>query len=257
VFERLFGRPGENDDPAARAKRLRYNKSILDFVQEDTAKLRRDLGPTDRRKLGEYLDAVREIEKRIEISEGQVRQDAPAMERPAGIPVDFAGHVRLMFDLQVVAFQTDSTRITTFMLGREGSNRTYREIGVPYAHHGLTHHKGDKEKIGQIAAINRYHMEQFAYFLKRLKSVPDGDGTLLDHSMVVYGSGLADGNKHTHHDLPILVAGGGGSFRRGRHVRYETETPLTNLYLTMLDRVGVKPEAIGDSNDKLEHLTDI
>ncbi len=257
VFERLFGRPGENDDPAARAKRLRYNKSILDFVQEDTAKLRRDLGPTDRRKLGEYLDAVREIEKRIEISEGQVRQDAPAMERPAGIPVDFAGHVRLMFDLQVVAFQTDSTRITTFMLGREGSNRTYREIGVPYAHHGLTHHKGDKEKIGQIAAINRYHMEQFAYFLKRLKSVPDGDGTLLDHSMVVYGSGLADGNKHTHHDLPILVAGGGGSFRRGRHVRYETETPLTNLYLTMLDRVGVKPEAIGDSNGKLEHLTDI
>ena len=258
VFERLFGRPGDSDDPVARAKRKRYEKSILDFVQQDTRKLQLELGPTDRRKLDEYLTGVREIEKRIEASEASAAQTTPSMDRPFGVPVDFVEHAKLMFDLQVVAFQTDQTRIATFMIAREGSNRTYREIGVPGAHHGLTHHRNDEEKIRQISKINRYHMELFSYFLKRLDSIPEGDGTLLDHSMVVYGSGLADGNKHTHHDLPVLVAGrAAGGLHPGRHLRYDTETPMANLYLTLLDRLGVHPEAIGDSNGRLEHLTDI
>ena len=174
------------------------------------------------------------------------------------MPVDFAEHAKLMFDLQVVAFQTDQTRIATFMLAREGSNRTYREIGVPGGHHGLTHHRNDEEKIRKISKINRYHMELFSYFLKRLDSIQEGDGTLLDHSMVLYGSGLADGNKHTHHDLPVLVAGrAAGGLHPGRHLRYDTETPMANLYLTLLDRMGVHPEEIGDSTGRLEHLTDI
>ena len=163
-----------------------------------------------------------------------------------------------MFDLQVVAFQTDLTRITTFMLGREGSNRTYREIGVPGAHHGLSHHRGDEKKIADIAQINRYHMEQFAYFIDRLGSTPDGEGSLLDHSVVVYGSGLADGNRHSHHDLPVLVAGrGSGKFHPGRHIRYPQGTPMTNLYLTVLDRVGVPAETLGDSTGPLKDLSEI
>lgn len=258
VFERLFGRPGDSDDPVARAKRKRYEKSILDFVQQDTRKLQSELGPTDRRKLDEYLTGVREIEKRIEASEASAAQTTPSMDRPSGVPVDFAEHAKLMFDLQVVAFQTDQTRIATFMLAREGSNRTYREIGVPGGHHGLTHHRNDEEKISKISKINRYHMELFSYFLKRLDSIQEGDGTLLDHSMVLYGSGLADGNKHTHHDLPVLVAGrAAGGLHPGRHLRYDTETPMANLYLTLLDRMGVHPEEIGDSTGRLEHLTDL
>ena len=163
-----------------------------------------------------------------------------------------------MFDLMVVAFQTDSTRVATFMLGREGSNQTYRSIGVPDAHHGISHHKGDEEKIGKLAKINRHHMEQYAYFLGRLASIKEGDGTLLDNCMLVYGSGLADGNRHTHHDLPVLFTGSGqGAFRTGRHIQYTSETPLTNLYLTMLDRMGVRPETIGDSRGRLDHLTDL
>ncbi len=258
VFERLFGRPGDSDDPVARAKRKIYEKSILDFVQHDTRKLQSELGPTDRRKLDEYLTGVREIEKRIEAGEASAAQTTPSMDRPSGVPVDFAEHAKLMFDLQVVAFQTDQTRIATFMLAREGSNRTYREIGVPGGHHGLTHHRNDEEKIRKISKINRYHMELFSYFLKRLDSIQEGDGTLLDHSMVLYGSGLADGNKHTHHDLPVLVAGrAAGGLHPGRHLRYDTETPMANLYLTLLDRMGVHPETIGDSTGRLEHLTDI
>ena len=258
VFERLFGRPGDSDDPVARAKRKRYEKSILDFVQQDTRKLQSELGPTDRRKLDEYLTGVREIEKRIEAGEASAAQTTPSMDRPSGVPVDYAEHAKLMFDLQVVAFQTDQTRIATFMLAREGSNRTYRQIGVPGGHHGLTHHRNDEEKIRKISKINRYHMELFSYFLKRLDSIQEGDGTLLDHSIVVYGSGLADGNKHTHHDLPVLVAGrAAGGLHPGRHLRYDTETPMANLYLTLLDRMGVHPEAIGDSTGHLEHLTDI
>ncbi len=258
VFERLFGPADGAEDPATRAKRARYNTSILDFVREDARRLKMDLGPTDRRKLDEYLHAVRDIERRIEITERDIQQKTPTIDRPDGIPIDFAEHVRLMFDLQVVAFQTDLTRITTFMLGREGSNRTYREIGVSDAHHGLTHHKGDQEKIDDITKINHYHVKQLAYFLAKLRSTQDGEGSLLDHSIVVYGSGLADGNKHTHHDLPVLVAGlGRGTLHTGRHVRFPTETPMTNLYVTMLDRIGVPIESLGDNTGKLDHLSDV
>jgi hypothetical protein len=256
VFERMFGDSSET--PEARAKRLTYNKSILDFVLEDTQRLKGDLGKTDRRKLDEYLDAVREIERRIEIAERDSTEFTPNMEKPAGVPVEFADHVKLMFDLMTLAFQADLTRISTFMMCREGSTRTYREIGVNDAHHPLTHHRDNAELIEKVAKINCFHLEQFAYFVDKLKSTRDGDGTLLDRVMVVYGSGLADGNQHTHNDLPVLVAGAGnGALRPGRHVQYPKETPMNNLYVAMLDHMGIPPEHIGDSTGELEHLTDL
>jgi len=256
VFERLFGDASET--PEARAKRLRYNKSILDFVSEDTQRLKGDLGRTDRRKIDEYLDAVREIERRIEMAERDSKQFTPAMEKPSGVPAEFADHVKLMFDLMTLAFQADVTRISTFMICREGSTRTYREIGVNDAHHPLTHHRGNPEWIEKVAKINSFHLAQFAYFVDKLKNTPDGDGTLLDRVMVVYGSGLADGNSHTHNDLPVLLAGAGnGALRPGRHVVYPKETPMTNLYVAMLDHMGILPEHIGDSTGELEHLTDL
>ena len=258
VFERLFGSADPTETPAARAKRERYRKSILDFVSEDTAELQKALGPTDRRKLDEYLDGVREIEKRIERAESNSKEIVPDMPVPEGVPAEFAEHVKLMFDLMTVAFQTDSTRVATFMIGREGSNRTYREIGVPDPHHGISHHRGEEALIEKLAQINRYHMEQFAYFIDKLANTPDGDGTLLDHSMVTYGSGISDGNRHLHHDLPVLILGkANGSWKTGRHVQYVKDTPMANLFLAMLDRMGVRAETIGDSNGMLEHLTDL
>ena len=255
VFERLFGSGDSEESLAARAKRSRYNKSILDFVEEDTRRLRGQLGPTDRRKMDEYLTAVREIEQRIEASERIAKDTAPPIDRPHGVPVDYGEHLRLMFELQVVAFQTDLTRVATFMLAREGSNQPYRPIGVSEGHHGLTHHRGNAEWIEKITKINTFHLEQFAWFIGRLKSIQDGDGTLLDHSMVVYGSGIADGNRHTHHDLPVLLVGRGcGSVHTGRHMRYPSETPMNNLFLAMLERVGVKMETLGDSNAVLQQL---
>jgi hypothetical protein len=177
------------------------------------------------------------------------------MDKPEGIPVDFEEHVNLMFDLMTVAFQTDSTRVATFMMGREGSNNTYRQIGVPDAHHGISHHRGDAEKVEKLTKINEYHATLFAKWLQKLAATKDGDGSLLDHMMIVYGSSLADGNRHTHHDLPILVAGGAnGKLKMGRHLRYAKETPLTNLYLSLLDHAGVKPETLGDSTGRLTSL---
>jgi hypothetical protein len=256
VFERLFG-SAEGEDPAARAKRERYEKSILDFVQEDTRKLQTSLGPTDRRKLDEYLTAVREIERRIEAAEKQNGELTATLARPEGIPVEYAEHARLMFDLMTVALQTDQTRIVTFMMAREGSTRTYREIGISDPHHPLTHHRRNEEMMEKVARINCHHLEQFAWFIGKLQATPDGDGTLLDHSAVVYGSGIADGNRHTHHDLPVLVVGKAlDNFRQGRHLRYPVETPMANLYLTLLDRAGVNIEKLGDSNGKLEPLSD-
>jgi hypothetical protein len=209
------------------------------------------------------LYSVREIERRIQTAEKQAQDgdafdQVPAMNKPQGIPVTFEEHAKLMFDLQVVAFQTDSTRVITCMMGREGSNRTYRSIGVPEAHHGLSHHMNNPEKIEKIAKINLLHTELLAYFLNKMKSTQDGDGTLLDHSMIVYGSGLSDGNAHTHSDLPVLVAGGGsGTLRGGRHVKFEQQTPMTNLFLSLLDRMGVKPETLGDSTGRVEHLSEL
>lgn len=256
VFDRLFGENNSTSD--SDQVNQRYRPSIIDLVQEDTKKLITQLGPADRRKLDEYLFAIRQIEKQIEINENTNVDIDPNMERPQGIPIDFAEHLRLMYDLQAVAFQTDLTRVSTLMIGREGSNRTYREIGVSGAHHGLTHHGGDKVKIEQISKINRYHIEQFKYFLDKLKSIPDGEGSLLDNTMIVYGSGISDGDKHLHDDLPVLVAGGGqGTLKTGRHVRYEDETPLTNLYLSMLDRMEIKLDVFGDSTGELKLLSDI
>ena len=260
VFERLFG-DEEYSDPKTRMMVARQDRGILDAVREETARLAGSLGKGDKRKLDEYLYSVREIERRIEAAEQQNAEGkliTPKIGKPAGIPVTFEEHAKLMFDLQVVAFQTDVTRIATFMIGREGSNRTYRSIGVSEAHHGMSHHLGNAEKIEKLAKINMLHVELFGYFLDKLKASADGDGTLLDNSMVVYGSGLADGNAHTHHDLPALLAGGGaGTIKGGRHLKYAYETPMTNLYLSMLDRMGVKPESIGDSSGKVEHLAGV
>lgn len=247
VFERLFG--AEDENPADRSKRLHYETSILDYVLDDARRLAGKLGPTDRHKIDEYLSAVREIEHRIELAEKDNQQIVPSIEKPVGYPAAFDEYVKLMFDLLAVAFQTDLTRVSTFMLAREGSNRTYREIGIPDAHHALTHHRGNPEWIEKVASINTYHVEQFGYFLGKLKSTPDGDGSLLDHTLLAYGSGLSDGNRHDHADLPVLVAGGGLG---GRHIRYAKETPMNNLHLTLLDRVGVQIDSLGDSNGELD-----
>ncbi|MGH9628704.1 MAG: DUF1552 domain-containing protein, partial [Bryobacteraceae bacterium] len=258
VFERLFGNLDTSETPAQRAKRRSYQRSILDFVMEDTQRLQGNLGPTDRRKLDVYLYGIREIETRIENAEKNKSEFVPDMEKPEGVPVDFSEHVRLMFDLMAIAFQADLTRVSSFMVGREGSNRTYREIGISDPHHGLSHHRNNPEWIEKLAQINRFHIEQFALFLDKLASIEDGDGSLLDHSMIVYGSGISDGNKHLHHDLPVMVVGsGGGSLKMGRHVSYEAETPMANLFLSLLDVAGVPAESIGDSNGQLNYLTDI
>jgi hypothetical protein len=256
VFERLFG-DGETTDPAVRAVQARQDRSILDFVRADAARLGMDLGAGDKRKLSQYLDAVREIERRIQKSEEQSAA-IPTVDAPAGIPPTFEEHIQLMFDLMTIAFQTDQTRIITMMIGREGGNRTYRSIGVPDAHHGLSHHFNDASKIERLQKIDQHHVEMFSLFLKKMKETPDGDGTLLDHSTIVYGSSLSDGNRHDHLNLPVIFAGGAnGRIHGGRHIRYPKGTPMTNLFLTMLDMAGVRPERIGDSTGKIEHLTEL
>jgi hypothetical protein len=259
VFERLFG-DGETTDPAARALQAKQDRSILDFVREDAARLGVQLGASDKRKLTQYLDAVREVERRIQKTEEQAAKSGPipAMDCPPGIPPTFEEHSGLMFDLMTLAFQTDSTRVITLMIGREGGNRTYRSIGVPDAHHGLSHHFNDASKIDRLQRIDQHHVDQFAQLLRRLKETPDGDGTLLDHSAVVYGSSISDGNRHVHLDLPTVLAGGGnGRISGGRHLRYKKGTPMTNLFLTMLDMGGVREEKIGDSTGQIAHLTDM
>ena len=258
VFERLFGDVRTDETLDARAQRLRHERSILDFVQEDAKRLQGSLGPTDRRKLQEYLEGIRKIERRISSAEKEEMELPADLEKPHGVPVEFKEHVKILFDLAAVAFQTDSTRILTFMIGPEGSNRNYPEIGVSDAHHGLSHHRRDQEKIRKVSKINRFHIEQFAYFLGKMKSVSDGEETLLDSSMIVYGSGLSDGNLHTHEGLPVLLAGRGGkTLKPGRHMVYPEKTPLNNLFLSMLDRMGIPTETLGDSTGKLEHLSDI
>jgi Protein of unknown function (DUF1552) len=257
VFERLFGDIDTSLPPDVRARRLRYRRSILDLAGERTAQLSADLGTSDRRKLDEYLSSIREIERRIERAEQDLTGLTPTIDKPTGIPVLYADYVNLMFDLQVLAMQTDSTRIITMMMGREGSMRTYPEIGVPDPHHPLTHHRGNKEWIEKVTQVNAMHVELFAGFVNKLKTTADGDGSLLDHSMVIYGSGLSDGNRHTHEDLPVLIVGRGGNFRRADHIVYPKDTPMTNLFLTLLDRVGLQPEKIGDSTGMIEHLTDL
>lgn len=255
VFERLFANNDPNETPASRAKRDRYRKSILDFVAEDADVLKRRLGQTDRRKLDEYLTAVRELEVRIGKASQLGVTDPSGLAKPQGVPQDFKEHIRLMFDLLAIAFQGDVTRIATFMYANEGSNKSYSFIGVPEGHHDLSHHSGNAEKKEKIKQINKFHMEQFVYFLNKLKTTREGEGTLLDHSMILYGSGISDGNSHSHNDLPIVLVGkGGGSLPTARHVKVDKPTPLNNLFLSMLDRIGAPADQLGDSNGRLMGL---
>ena len=259
VFERLFTSELPKEASESRARRERYKKSILDFVIDDAKSLGARVGGHDKQKLDEYLASVREIEKRVENAERMVASAAPAIapgyEIPEGIPESYEDHARLMMDMLVLAFQTDATRVCTFMLANEGSNRSYRNIGVSDGHHSLSHHQGDVAKLQKIRDINRFHMEQFAYLLGRLKGIREGAGNLLDNSMIVYGAGLADGNRHEHENLPLLMAGrGGGTIAPGRHVRYSAETPMCNLLVSMLERVGAPVMSFGDSTGALRGL---
>jgi hypothetical protein len=252
AFERLFAGPSGPETAAARARRERRRRSILDFVLEDARSLETRLGQADRRKVDEYLTSVREVERRI-ANVGRGPEASPGgLARPDGIPKELTEHIRLMADLLVLAFQSDITRIATFMFANEGSNRSYSFLGFSEGHHDLSHHGGDAQKHDKIRQINTYHVEQLAYLLGKLKAVREGDGTLLDRAMIVYGSGLGDGNRHNHDDLPILLFGkGGGTVRAGRHVPCDAKTPLNNLYLAMLDRVGAPIASLGNSTGRL------
>ena len=256
VFERLFSSASGESSEQARQERTALRRSVLDYVSADARRLQGKLGRNDHRKLDEYLSGVREIERRIEHSELESQQfDHTELDIPEGVPPDYATHIRLMCDMMVLAFQTDSTRIATMMFANAGSNRNYRHIDVPDGHHDLSHHAGDPKKHAKIRDINRFHVAQLAYFLQRLKSIPEGAGTLLDNCMVVYGSGLSDGNRHNNENLPILLAGrGGGTVDTGRHVRFRFETPLCNLFMSMLDRFGAPAPFIGDSTGRLSQL---
>jgi hypothetical protein len=251
VFERLFG-DSDNTTKAARLARIQDDRSVLDSLIEEVQRMRRRLGPSDTGRLTQYLDAIRDIERRIQKAEQQIDVELPAMDRPSGgIPSTFAEHARLMFDLQVLAFQCDMTRVITFLMSREVSPRTYTEIGIPDPHHGLSHHQNNAASMEKLAKINTYHIQQVAYFLEKLQATPDGDGTLLDRLTLLYGCGISDSNRHTHDNLPILVVGGAGSIKGGRHLRVTKDTPLTNLQLTLLERLGVPLDALGDSTGRV------
>lgn len=253
VFEGLFGEGGSMAD---RQAALRKRASLLDWFNEDIARLQRNLGPGDRAKVSHYLDSVREVERRIQKAEADaVEHPLRDLDRPVGVPAAYADHARLMFDLQVLAMQGDVTRVITFQLARETSNRTYPEIGVPDPHHPLSHHGNDPAKIERMSKINVFHVSIFAEYLAKLKATPDGNGTLLDHSLILYGSGIGNPNIHDHTNLPILVAGGAATGMKGnRHLRYARPTPLANLHLTLLDKVGVHLDKFADSNGKVDEL---
>jgi hypothetical protein len=254
LFERLFGK-GRPMTPEERAKEARFRRSILDFVIDDTHKLQADLGPTDRRKLDEYLTSIREIERQLERAEKENAILEPTLDKPYGIPADFAEHFKLMTDMITVAFQADQTRVVTFLVTREGSSRAYREIGIPDGHHPLTHHRNDPAMMEKVAQINEYHVRQFAAWIEKLKAAKEGDASILDNSMIVYGAGLSDGNRHTHEDLPTLIAGRGNNYiKPGRRIVYRKETPMSNLFLTMMDRMGAPIEHFGDSTGRVDGL---
>ncbi|MDE0102770.1 MAG: DUF1552 domain-containing protein [Bryobacterales bacterium] len=255
VFERLFG---EGGTPEQRAEALRRKASLLDLVMEDASRLDAGLGAVDRTRLSQYLDSIREVERRIQKAESETQdRELPDLDRPVGVPENYADHARLMFDLQALALQADITRVITFQLARETSTRTYPEAGVSEPHHPLTHHGNNPEKIAKVAKINTFHVSLFAGFLQKLAATPDGDGSLLDHTTCLYGSGMGNPNVHDHTNLPIVVAGGPGSRRsHGRHIRYTEPTPLANLHLTLLDRVGVHLDQFGDSSGRIGELAE-
>jgi hypothetical protein len=257
VFQRMFGDGGSG---VQRLASIREDRSLLDWVVADIARLQGKLGASDRARVTEYLDAVRELERRIQVTEahnGSSPLQLPT--RPVGIPESYDEHAKLMFDLLALAFQTDTTRVFTFMLGREESVRTYPEIGISEAHHPLSHHGGDPVKLQKAHVLNKYHMSLFAHFLEKLRSTPEGTGTLLDHTQVLYGSGMSDANQHNHHDLPLVLVGGAGVLKGGRHLPFSAGTPMNNLLLAMLDKVGVRPERFGDATGtaQLEPLSGI
>jgi hypothetical protein len=257
VFDRLFGDASGSDPATAKSQRDWSRKSILDFVAEDARKLSRIVGAADRRKLDEYLYAVRDVERRLQNPEGLAPRDRPAvdLQRPAGVPRDFEQHVEILFDLLALALQTDSTRLATFMYANEGSNRNYPQIGVEDGHHDLSHHGGDAGKLAKIGQINQYHVRLLGHLLERLTGVEEQGKPLLHQCLVLYGSGIGDGNRHNHDDLPIVVFGqAGGAVRAGRHLRFPQDTPLTNLYLSMLRMLGVPADKFGDSSAALENL---
>jgi hypothetical protein len=256
VFERLFGDGGNNAD---RIAEMKQNASLLDWVGEDITRLQRKLGPGDRSKVSSYLESVREVERRIQKAESQTADShLPDLDRPVGVPSAYADHAKLMFDLQILALQGDVTRVITFQLARETSTRTYPELGVAEPHHPLSHHANNPEKLAKLAKINEFHVSLFAYFLEKLKSTPDGEGTLLDHSLYLYGSGMGNPDVHDHINLPIVVAGGAaGRVKGARHIRYAEPAPLANLHLTMLDRVGVHMDSFADSTGKVAELLDV
>jgi hypothetical protein len=254
LFERLFG-SGMPMTPEERVRQAKYRRSILDFVMEDTHRLETSLGPTDRRKLDEYLSSIREVERQIERAEKDNKQIDPHMDKPYGIPADFSEHFRMMSSMMAIAFQADQTRVITFLMTREGTSRPYRELGIPDGHHPLTHHRNLPDLMEKVRQINTYHVQQFASFVEKMKATKEGDSSLLDNCMLVYGAGLADGNAHLHEDLPTIIAGKGGNYiRTGRRVVYRKETPMCNLFLTMMDRMGVHVENFGDSTGRLEGL---
>lgn len=256
VFERLFGGGTANENAQAQALRKQYDKSILDFVMEDAKRLQSQLGTNDKRKVDEYLAGVRELELQIEASEKFNAKELD-YKKPTGIPKEKSNHFKLMFDLMTLAFKTDTTRISTFLMAHDGSNSPFPEIGIPDGHHNLSHHQNDKTMIEKLKKIDYFHMQNFAYFIQKLKDTKEADGTpLLDNCMIVLGSGIGDGNRHTHHDLPVVIAGkGGGTIKTGRHLKLPEGVPMTNLYLSMLDRMGVTGiPRLGDSTGRMQYL---
>ena len=257
VFERLFGTSGSTDR-GARLARIQQDRSILDFVTEQLRGLQRVIGPSDRVRADEYVESVRDIERRIQMAEQQNSRELPVVEQPIGIPADYMEHARLMMDMLALAYQTDLTRISTFMLAKEVSGRSYPEIGVADSHHPVSHHQDEPAKLERLHKINEYHFRQFAYLVDKLSRLPEGDGTVLDSTLFLYGTGISDSNTHFHDDLPIAVVGGkAAGIRGGRYIRYAKGTPLTNLHLTILDKMGVPAEKIGDSTGRLDRLTDV
>jgi len=255
VFERLFG-DNSSTDPAVRLARIRKERSILDSVTEAASRLKNKVGAHDKARLSEYMDGMRDVERRIQMAESQTAREFPSMERPAGVPAEFSDHLKLMFDLQVLAFQTDMTRMITFMTGPEQSNRTYREIGIPDVHHSLSHHQNDPVNLEKIAKIDLYHSELFTYYLDKLRATEDIDGSLLDNMIIMYGSAMSDGNEHLLQNLPILLLGGGtGELKGGRHIRYREDTPISNLYLTIMDKLGIQADKFGDSTGRVDLLS--
>ena len=251
VFERLFGDGGSTDSAARRAL-IKRDRSILDSVTEKVADLQRRIGPGDRSKVDEYLEGVRDVERRLMRAEAQSELELPAMEQPEGIPGTFAEYARLMFDMQRLAYQVDLTRVITLMMGREQSGRTYSEIGVPDAHHPLSHHAHNPVKIATMSKINVFHVQLFAEYLEKLRTTPDGDGSLLDHMLILYGAGMSDSDRHSQDDLPLVVVGGAsGTLKGGRHLRYPTGTPSANLLVTVMDKLQMPLDRVGNSNGKL------